>query len=499
MQENKMPTGAQLNPFDHRNIPVSAFETRATGRPKKFIINLSKIPAKNQKSHGSCVGHAETTAIENQQLLDGIEMDLSPRYLYGNCKLEDGNPNQGTFPSVAGKVIVDRGIASNFEVPNNCDLPYGEYINVQKDSVTAIASRQKGFAFVPIDYSFIADQISKGRIVTFTLPTLGADLMSEPARPSQTMVGEYHRVAFYGYEDISETDGSLYYVNSWGGIDPIKVQGKNGIHGCNRIIFSEWKTKLADLQVYTDIPNDLIEKAKSASKDFNYTFNINLKRGMKSREVYMLQTALLSTGDFYNEFYGDQFQTDYFGAVTEKSVKRFQARTGLPITGNFWNMTRAEMNKILSKKKDYKITKIDQNGINFIKGSESCRLNSYKDTGGVWTIGWGNTSYYGRPVTAGMSITQTDADNLFIWSIAPYEKMVLDVCYRNLNQNEFNALVSLCYNSGNLDKYFYDKVNNDTIKRGDWITYRIKDRLGIVRNGLVRRREEEFNLYIKQF
>lgn len=491
-------TGAQLNEFDHRNIPLSAFETKATTRPRKAMIDLSKIPAKNQMSHGSCVGHAETTAIENQQLQEGIEVDLSPRDLYGNCKLLDGNPNQGTAPSIAGKIIVGRGIATNEEVPNDCTLPYNTYIAVSKDSKTALNSRQKGYAFAPIDYSWIADQIAKGRIVSFTIPTLGADLMREPAKPSQTMLGDWHRLDFFGYEDISDIDGVLYYVNSWGGIDPIKVPAKNGgVHGCNKMIFSEWKTKLADLQVYTDIPNYLIELAKNASKDFEHSFEINLKRGMKSQEVYKLQTALLATGDFYNEFYGDQLQTDYFGAITEKSVKRFQARMGLPITGYCWNMTRRELNILFAKKKSYSIDTLDQNGIDFIKRGEGCRLYSYRDTGGLWTIGWGNTNYYGRPVTGGMKITQQEADDLFAWSLKTYEKMVLTVCYRNLNQFEFNALTSLCYNSGKLEKHFYDKVNNGTIKMSDWITYRIRDRSGYTRIGLINRRREEYNLYIK--
>lgn len=96
-----------------------------------------------------------------------------------------------------------------------------------------------------------------------------------------------------------------------------------------------------------------------------------------------------------------------------------------------------------------------------------------------------------------MVITQADADKLYAWSLSTYEKMVLSVCSRPLNQCEFNALTSLCYNSGNLDNWFAKKVNNGTIQREDWITYRIKDRLGIVRKGLINRRTEEYNLYKK--
>lgn len=348
----KNGTGSILNPFDHRDISVLSFDTLVSARPNKKILDLSCVTPKNQLSHGSCVGHAESTAIEYSEYLDrGVAVTVSPRDLYSECKKRDKNLNQGTYPRQAGLVLIDRGVASNEEIPNDCTLPYAKYIDTPSNVDTAILTRQKGFASAPIDYNWIADQIAKGRIVTFTIPTMGADLSSQPAKPSLTTIDGWHRVAFYGYEDISATDGVLYWVNSWGDTFGFKVQGLGGMHGCNTMIFSEWKTKLGDLQVYTDIPIALIEKARASSKDFVYTFNNNLKRGMKGVEVKALQKALLFTGDFYKEFYGDQLETDYFGSTTELSVRRFQGRMGLPITGFVGQMTRSELNKLLSVKK----------------------------------------------------------------------------------------------------------------------------------------------------
>lgn len=352
MQDNNhnYPTGAVLKEFDHRDIPVTAFEVRATKRPSKFRIDLSKIRGKNQLNWGSCVGQAETTTVEIQQVADGVEIDLSPRDLYGQCKLIDNIPAQGTNPAFAAKIIASRGIATKEEVADDNTLPYEEYIKTT-NSNSAILSRQAGYATVPVSYSFIADQIAKGRAVSFTTFTTGVRFDLEPATPATYDDGA-HRMTFIGYEDISDTDGILEWVNSWGEVGTMIINGKDGTkHGCNRILFSQWQSKLRDLQVYTDIPNKLIDAARAASKDFSYTFNINLKFGAKSDEVYKLQTALLLTGDFYDQFYGDQLQTNYFGKVTEKSVKRFQARAGLPVTGYFGPMTRSELNSQIAKKK----------------------------------------------------------------------------------------------------------------------------------------------------
>lgn len=350
--EQKYSTGAVPNPQDHRDISVSAFETLATTRPKRVILSLEGVTPKNQGGLGACVGHAETSVIELNEYKDYNSLiALSPRDLYAECKRRDGLKAQGTYPRVAGLVIVDRGIAILAEVPNDTSLPHEKYIDTKKDTDSAVFSRQKGFANVPIDYNFVADQIAKGRMVAFSMPTSGADMSSTPMKPSLTTLDGWHRVAFYGYEDVGTNDGILYMVNSWGDGFGFKVQGNGGMHGCNTMLFSEWKTRLTDLQVYTDIPTALIQKAREASKDFTYTFNTDLKRGMRNADVTALQKALLASKDFYSQFYGDYLDTGYFGIITETSVKRFQARHGIPNTGYVGKLTRAKLNELYSKKK----------------------------------------------------------------------------------------------------------------------------------------------------
>lgn len=133
---------------------------------------------------------------------------------------------------------------------------------------------------------------------------------------------------------------------------------------------------------------------------------------------------------------------------------------------------------------------ISENGINLIKQFEGCRLTAYKCPAGVWTIGYGHTS----GVKKGQVITQTQADNYLFQDLKIYENHVNNLGM-SLNQNQFDALVSFCYNCGpgNLKKL----VRNRTLTQ-------IADALllynkggGVVLRGLQRRRNAERQLFLK--
>lgn len=95
------------------------------------------------------------------------------------------------------------------------------------------------------------------------------------------------------------------------------------------------------------------------------------------------------------------------------------------------------------------ISELDETGKAFLQHEEGCRLTAYRDSVGVLTIGYGNTFYTdGSPVKEGDTITQEQADELFDAIIAPFEATVSNETREDLTQNEFNALVSLCYNIG---------------------------------------------------
>lgn len=89
--------------------------------------------------------------------------------------------------------------------------------------------------------------------------------------------------------------------------------------------------------------------------------------------------------------------------------------------------------------------KISEKGKSLIKKYEGCRLTAYKCPAGVLTIGYGHT---GSDVTAGLKISQEQADKLFNVDILIHCNNVEKLVKVPLTQNQFDALVSFEYNIG---------------------------------------------------
>ena len=88
--------------------------------------------------------------------------------------------------------------------------------------------------------------------------------------------------------------------------------------------------------------------------------------------------------------------------------------------------------------------KVSEQGKDFIKSWEKCRLTAYLDSVGVWTIGWGRTTM----VHKGDTCTQEQADEWFEEEIDAFANKVQALIYGEVCQNEFDALCSLAYNIG---------------------------------------------------
>jgi len=76
-------------------------------------------------------------------------------------------------------------------------------------------------------------------------------------------------------------------------------------------------------------------------------------------------------------------------------------------------------------------------------------MKAYKCPGGVWTIGWGFTRVKGIKVKEGDILTLEEADIELKKQLKIYENLVKKVIMiKKINQNQYDALVSLCYNIG---------------------------------------------------
>jgi len=139
-------------------------------------------------------------------------------------------------------------------------------------------------------------------------------------------------------------------------------------------------------------------------------------------------------------------------------------------------------------------------GLAFIKKYEGLRLSAYYCPAGIVTIGYGSTSYHdGRLVMISDQLrSEEEATQLLLSIISIYENAVNEKML-NVNQNQFDALVSFTYNVGihafsqstllrKAEVNVNDLSISDEFKRWNKAS-------GIVLAGLTARRKEEADLY----
>ncbi len=132
-----------------------------------------------------------------------------------------------------------------------------------------------------------------------------------------------------------------------------------------------------------------------------------------------------------------------------------------------------------------------KNCVSLIKKYEGCRLEAYRDPVGVLTIGYGHTG----GVREGQVITQAEAEAYLRNDLERSEGLVMkyDGRYR-WTQNEMDALVSFCYNIGNIDQLTAKGTRGRQEIAGKMPEY---DRVGGKHHKLLRaRREEERALFL---
>ena len=145
--------------------------------------------------------------------------------------------------------------------------------------------------------------------------------------------------------------------------------------------------------------------------------------------------------------------------------------------------------------------KLSQKGIDLIKGFEGLRLKPYLDSVGVPTIGYGSTyCICGAKITMqSKPITEEIAEFMLKVNSQIYVDAVTKAVTTVSTQNQFDAMVSLCYNIGvtNFSNSTLVKKMNlgDVQGAADQFTvWRLAG--GRVLQGLVNRRAKERALFL---
>lgn len=139
---------------------------------------------------------------------------------------------------------------------------------------------------------------------------------------------------------------------------------------------------------------------------------------------------------------------------------------------------------------------VSRQGLALIQQFEGCRLEAYRDSVGVWTIGYGST----RGVEPGDRITKTQALELLEADVERHADYVRRYVNVALTQSQFDALCSFVFNVGG------GAFQRSTLLRklNDGDCFGAADELlrwtkagGKELAGLVRRREAERALFLQ--
>ena len=139
---------------------------------------------------------------------------------------------------------------------------------------------------------------------------------------------------------------------------------------------------------------------------------------------------------------------------------------------------------------------ISQKGLDILKEFEGLRLEAYRCSAGVPTIGYGWT----KGVKMGDVWTREKAEHMLIEGVKPYEKAVQEaIGDAKTSQNQYDAMVSLCYNigPGNFKKSSVAKLHREGKHAQAAAAFMMWVKAGgKIIGGLIKRRNKEKALYL---
>jgi lysozyme len=143
--------------------------------------------------------------------------------------------------------------------------------------------------------------------------------------------------------------------------------------------------------------------------------------------------------------------------------------------------------------------KLTQEGLDLIKSFEGFSAHWYKCPANVWTVGFGHTAAAGPPsYEPNVAFTKTKALKILCDDLKQYEDAVRQSVRVELNDSQFSALVSFCYNVG--PNAFKNSSVLRAVNEGrdDLVPSRLMlytKAGGKVLSGLVRRRQAEGQMF----
>ncbi|EOH7148847.1 lysozyme, partial [Campylobacter coli] len=275
--------------------------------------------------------------------------------------------------------------------------------------------------------------------------------------------------------------------------------------------YKEFKNKdlgagyFIQLHEYDKIIKNSLEDKKELNE---YHFSFLAPAKMKNLKLQIAQglDKILEDEDRKQELYVCKFVV--VNGVSENKIKA--KNKDVNIDNDTKNINTTKSNNISSSENNAqeKITHLSNDGQNLLKNIEKLRLKPYNDQNGKEitsyvkgaTIGYGHLIGQNEWDLYKNGITLQEADKLFKSDLLPFENAVKNSINSSLAQNEFDALVILCFNIG-IDNFKNssvakiingEKTGYKTLKEA-WMAWNKSQNK--VMQGLINRRNAEYKLY----
>lgn len=297
------------------------------------------------------------------------------------------------------------------------------------------------------------------------------------------------------YEDEKEKSKRIY--------DSVNAQIKFALENGVDLKRTDANVVIDDAKRYAEANGVSIEQAINETFTTPLTAKPSYARALQaiydknSGALTPYQKAQLAQGDreFALSMAKFGFEKDKLDAETNKG---YEPKWGILGTNRNWDTVYgwipAPTPTTTSPATDTNISAID-----FIKSKEGFREKAYKDSGGVWTIGYGFTTRADwSPVREWDTMDEQTADELIEKKVATYQNW-RDKVTVNLNPSQEAALTSFEYNLGrNIwkgdAKPIIDKINSGDFAWAAEYLKKFNTVKGTVVRGLTNRRNEEASM-----
>ena len=361
MNDLQLGHGAIPSPVDERDWTLASAGA-STVYPDSCFIDQTMMSVSMQAKIGCCVGCSFEEIMRIILIQQGQSPEeLSYRFVYAVCKALDGVADEGTYPSLAAKVIRTYGVPLAKYCPNDTSLDHESFVygrnlaNIPAEAFADALTRKSGADLTePISLDGIKKAINyakqnKGGVAilrrigkTYWVGRDGVTTWDKakllPIQVPTEFVGG-HEEMLYGYDTEPETGRTrIYWLNHW--------SANWADNGRGWEYADEWLPYIVEMRV--------VVPKMPVVDSFTYNFRKVLSKGMQGADVVALQHCLKLEG-CYPE--GLPF-TGLYGDKTTTGVKLFQTKYASEIltplklttpTGNFGNATLKKMNQLYNK------------------------------------------------------------------------------------------------------------------------------------------------------